>query len=98
MIRILEYGQIDHSEIFIRSTSSAGLFVVLVIILFMLSAAIFCFSASRLYARYVKANKLPPDPTGLSARQTMQGVLVTVCDIPTALCLILFIITVLLRK
>ena len=78
---------------FYRSTSSAGLFVVLVIILFMLSSAIFCFSASKLYAVYAKANKVPPYPTGLSARETLQGVLVTVCDLPTALVLVLFVFT-----
>jgi membrane protease YdiL (CAAX protease family) len=83
---------------FYRSTSSAGLFVVLVIILFMLSAAIFCFSASRLYEKYAKANKVPPYPAGLTATETLQGVLTTVCDIPTVLCLILFIFTVFFKQ
>lgn len=79
---------------FYRSTSSAGLFVVLVILLFMLSAALFCFSASRLYAKYAKAKKQPPYPIGLSAKETLHGVLTTLCNLPTAISLVLFLVTV----
>jgi len=79
---------------FYRSTSSAGLFVVLVILLFMLSAALFCFSASRLYAKYAKAKKQPPYPTGLSAGETLRKVLITLCDLPTSISIVLFFITV----
>ena len=83
---------------FYRSTSSAGLFVVLVILLFMLSAALFCFSASRLYVKYAKANKTPPYPTDLSWQDTASGILTTVCDLPTALSLVIFVITVIFFK
>lgn len=83
---------------FYRSTSSAGLFVVLVVLLFMLSSSVFCLCASKLYAKYDKANKTPPYPTGLSWQDTLAGILTTLCNLPTAITIVIFVITVIFSK
>lgn len=83
---------------FYRSTSSAGLFVVLVIILFMLSAAIFCFSASRLYEKYAKANKIPSYPTALTPKEHTSAIIETILNLPLILCVLIYVITAIIIK
>jgi len=83
---------------FYETTSSPGLFAVITILLFMLSSVLFCFCVGRLYLGYAKADKAPTYPTDLTPREHLSGILDTVCNLPAALCLVIYVITVIVIK
>lgn len=83
---------------FYETTSSRGLFISITILLFMLSATVFCFSAGKLYLKYAKSNKAPTYPTELTPREQLNGFLDTVCNLPAILCILIYIITIVLIK
>lgn len=83
---------------FYKTTGSLGLFMVILIAAFLLSAALFCFSAGRLCRRYSERNQKPRYLTGMSASETGRALLAVASSPPAVACMAVFIVTIIVFK
>ncbi|MGI6167023.1 MAG: CPBP family intramembrane glutamic endopeptidase [Eubacteriales bacterium] len=83
---------------FCRTTSSLGLFVVILVALLLLSVAVFCGQAGRLLRWYSELNMSPEYPTGLTARQTLASFESAIRSLPAVLCIVLYVVTVIISR
>lgn len=81
---------------FYRTTGSAALFVIILAVLFLLSAAVFCSQAGRLYRHAAEANAEPPYPVSLSPGLQLESLYSAVVSLPFLLCPVVFVIAVIL--
>ena len=84
--------------VFYESTSSRGLFVILTLTILTLSVSLFCFSVSKLYLKYAKANKIPPYPTALTPKEHTSAIIETILNLPLILCVLIYVITAIIIR
>ncbi len=82
--------------VFYQTTGSRTLFVIMTVALLLLSAALFCLATSRHLAKLAQENCSADYPTGLSREELLRSFLPVGASIPFALCVILFIVSVIL--
>ena len=83
---------------FYRTTGSLGLFIVILIVLFLLSVAVFCGQAGRLFGRYSRLNISLEYPTGLTAGQTIVSLRTPLMTVPAVLCMVLYVVVVIATR
>ena len=84
--------------VFYKTTGSLGLFMSILVILFLLSVSLFCFSAGRLYRRYAERNLNPRHPVGQSPLKTGRALLSVISSPPAILCIVVFILTIIIFR
>ncbi len=84
--------------IFYKTTGSLGLFIIITTALFLLSSAILCSQAGRLYRRYSERNVAPPYPVGITIREQLLSHAAAVRSAPAIISVLLYIIVIITKK
>lgn len=84
--------------IFYKTTGSLSLFIIITTALFLLSSAIFCSQAGRLYRRYSENNIAPPYPVGIPMREQLLNLAAAVRSAPAIISFLLYIIVIIVKK